>query len=137
MDQWQVGGEFILLLLLFLELCWNLFAIPVPRTSIVAPHVTALMANHSLSTIPSQCNTYRLTFCPQSRFRKKSFLTPSSKISRRASFDSSATASPTRAISGTMVPSHRYEYLLNSRMRYADRHPDLGRPQRYSPRDQG
>jgi inorganic pyrophosphatase len=35
-----------------------------------------------------------------------------SKISRRASFDSSATASPTRVISGTTVLSLRFEHTM-------------------------
>jgi hypothetical protein len=39
------------------------------------------------------------------RSPRKSFSIPSSKTSRRASFDSSATASPIRAISGIMVHS--------------------------------
>lgn len=45
-------------------------------------------------------------FC---RSPRTSSSTPSSKTSRRASFDMSATASPTRATCGTMAPSRRYD----------------------------
>jgi hypothetical protein len=48
--RWTNGKlEVSSILLLFFELCWNLFAIPVPRTSTVAPHFTARITNHSLS----------------------------------------------------------------------------------------
>ena len=42
------------------------------------------------------------------RLARRMLTTPSSKTPRRASFVSSATASPTRVISGTMVLSPRY-----------------------------
>jgi inorganic pyrophosphatase len=55
----------------------------------------------------------KLTLLHLCRFLKRKLSTPSSKTSRRASFVSSATASPTKVTSGTMVPSLRYISLEN------------------------
>lgn len=46
---------------------------------------------------------------PICRSPRRSLSTPSSRTSRRASSDMSGTASPTRATSGTTVPSPRYD----------------------------
>jgi hypothetical protein len=46
------------------------------------------------------------------RSRRRSLSTPSSRTSRRASSATSGTASPTRATSGTTVPSLRCEYAM-------------------------
>lgn len=82
-----------------------------------------------------------LTSRHYSRSPRRRPSTPSSKISRRASFDSSGIAFHTRATSGTTVHSLRYghNHILGQSYWYndADGATDMGRPQCHPPRDQG
>lgn len=71
------------------------------------------------------------------RSPRKSGSTLSSKTSRRASSDSFATASLTRATSGTTVPSQEYVLHCDGKSDILTTLTDLGGPQCCSPRDQG